>query len=631
MPKSKSLYFQKQQQKAKLSEFAAVSGFELGYRSREDITSLNPKCMVVGSKNVLTSTNGTVGNRRGYTLDGPANKDNHPVTASYDWTTNQAFERHLRYTNHKLQYRAVSSAGVVSWNDLITLTGDVVNFAEFWDDNAAHNAEELSILLFVDGTSNIFAWGGGIGTISGTTANTITLTGGGTWADSGFLTGTGYTRELLINGNTYAYTGGATTGTLTGVTPSPVGEANGSVVVQKVVTVPNSSMTGIPAGFKNTLIASQSNQIYVSSRDSFSVFVSKFNNFRDFSYSSPRIIGEGAQLTFKGVPTAIVTQDSDVYFSVGKDYWYRTAFTLSADLTKESLSRFPLKTGPLQASQSQGLTCKIKNKVAFVSFEPIVNFLGIDQNILNVPQLVDHSAPIVNDMNAYDFTGGHAIFFRKNLFISAPRNSTVIVYNMTQDDSQDDTSPRYYWEAPQILPVGCFSIIEGELYGHSSTDGETFKLFDGWNDNGHSYEARATFAYDTHRSRNLRKSADELFIEGYISSNTTLHSSLRREYGGSLATLPDVLGTDEVIVGQIPDDASLGKSELGNNPLGSSTATFEGIPDIPKFRVYLTYPRTPNFEEQPSFWSDGIDQRWQIVTFSTDASVTTEKPTDIEI
>lgn len=610
--------------RAKLTEFQPLSGFELGYRNREDITTLSPKVMVVGSRNILTSTRGTIGNRRGYTLDGPANKDGHPIVSSYDWFTHIGTERNLRYTNNKLQYRYQTSAGIVSWRDLITLTGSTVNFTEFWD------AVELkSLLLFVDGSSNIYSWTGGIGLISATTVNTITLSTG-TWASTGFIS-TG-TNTVTINGHVYTYTGGVATATLTGVTPDPTGEANGSIAHANVVTTANSAMTAIPAAFKNTLIATYKQHVYVAASDSPEVYVSKVNTFKDYTFTKPtRVVDEGMLFTLDAVPTAIVIQDSDVYISAGRNFWYRIVFKTADNLLSESFAADRLKTGPLQASQSQGLTCKIKNKVAFVSFEPIVNFLGIDQNILNVPQLDDISYPIVNDMNVYNFTGGHSVYFRKNLCISAPVNSTVIVYNMTQDDVYNDGSPKHYWECPQTLPVGRFSIINGELYGHSSTDGETFKLFSGWNDAGKSYAAEARFAYDAHGSRNLEKSGDELFIEGYIQTNSTVHSSLRREYGGSIAELPDILGTNTQIVGQIPDDASLGKVKLGNVPLGGSTATLDGQPDIPKFRVYLTFPRTPFFEEQVSFKTDGIDQRFEIVDFGSNASVTTELPTNKKI
>lgn len=699
-------------------------GFGLGYRSREDVTTLPPTVLVAGSKNVLTNTFRRIGNRRGYVLDGQRDASGlrAGVYGSFDWRSHANFERNVRVglnttgSNGVLQSRYVAAAGdkynaetftegQVYWIPIKTGVGSRFVACTFWESLN----EKVQMMLYVDGTSNIFAWTGAQGIISersfasgavsvlnatptagGTgyaVGDVLTITTGGTGATatvaavssgavtsvtllspgSGYTTGAGkattssgagtgatlnittvangylklsgtltaaqraflgsgtYTQSVLINGNSYTYSKLAGF-YLIGLGSDPSAEPLNSVVTQSVVTVPNSDIAGLPDTFKNWIIEVLDNQVYVSAQDDNSVFVSKLSNFKDFTSSATRKPAEGAELTLDAVPTAIIPQGGSMYISAGRDYWYVTNFALSSDNVSESLTVIPLKVTALQAAQSDALAIKIKNRIAFVSFEPQINTLGTAANFSDDPQVVDISGSVVNDVKVLDFAGGvggQILYHQKYLYITAPNDGIVLVYNMTSDivEGAVDNVNAHYFEPPQVIPVGRLSIISGELYGHDTASMNTYRLFYGFNDDGHPYEAKAVFAFDSHGARTQRKSDTELFIEGYIQPNTTLTPSLRREYGGSEAVFGPVLGSDATIVGQVPDDSSLGKSKLGSVPLGSS---LEVTPEIAKFRVTYTHPRVPFFEQQAAFKSDMIDGRWEIVSFATDTTLTTE-------
>lgn len=669
---------------AKVREFQLLTGFNKGYRNREDITTLPPGVLVVGSQNVLTNTYQRVGAVKGYTLDGQRDTSGNPIRSAYDWLQHTGSEQHLRAgfdvqnALGKLQFRYVASAGdyyngttftanQVYWIDLMTGLGTAVTpdlleqaastdlveeagsagfielsnngsadastsavlfrFAEFWDDS-----ELLSMLLFVNSTSNIFMWTGGVATLASATANTITLNGSETWAQKGFLTGSTYAREVLINGTVYSYTGGADTLVLTGVTPSPIAEPSNSVIAQNVVTTPNSAITALPDTFKNFIIQTLDNQVYVSATNDNSVYVSQVGSFRNFSFSSPRIVGEGAILTLDAVPTALTAQEEQMYISAGHDYWYQTQFALSSTNTLENLTVQRLKTTFRQAARTQESAGKIKNNIFYVSFEPVVNVLGTEQNYLNSPQVGDRSYPIVNDLNAYDLTDCSVFYHNKYAYVCVPREGLVRVYNMTDDgytDANGAIIKNHYWEAPILYPMTCLAVIDGELYGHSYQSSNTFKLFDGYEFDTHTYECVAAFSFENSGVRNLRKSSNSLFVEGYITSNTTLTASLQRELtGGSIADFP-ISGADTSIVQQPFDVASLGKDSLGKHSLGGEDEFTNQLTNPPKFRVYKTYPRTPYFEEQKVFRSLGVNQVWELVSTGTDAKVTDEQPTDI--
>ncbi len=249
---------------AKAKEFSLVDSYKYGYRNREDITNLPPSVLIVGSQNVITNVSDRVQIRQGYACDGSASSVAAPVLSSFDWISKFNNEIHMRAggltgagNDGKLQYRYVDSLGAVTWRDLTTsLTTVSYNFTTFWN-----TTESLRVVLFVNGTSNIFEWNGAVTTLSSATINTVTKSGTDSWLDTGFYA-TAH-KQIVINGTTYTYTGGESTTTLTGVTPDPSGEAVGSVVHQAVVTTPNSSMTAITSTFSNGLIQVMNNQIFL--------------------------------------------------------------------------------------------------------------------------------------------------------------------------------------------------------------------------------------------------------------------------------------------------------------------------------------------------------------------------------
>lgn len=613
---------------AKLHEFELITQFPLGYRNREDKTALPAGVLIEGSQNVLTDVTGRVGITKGYTLDGAASSVIAPILAAYDYEMHTGPIRHLRAgfltsagNDGKLQYRYVDSLGVVTWRDLMTsLTSVSFNFADYWN-----NTDFQSKLLFVNGTSNIYEWGGGITTYASSTVNTITKEGVTTWGEIGFSP----TGIVVINGVSYTYTGGTGTTTLTGVTPDPTGAGIvvGDIIHQGVNTTANSAMTGIPATLANSLIGNLKNQIYIGSLVNNQVYVSKINNYKDYSFTAPvRVVGEGAILTLDATPRAFVPQEEEIYIGAGEDQWYETTFTLSSDLTKEDLTVNRLKTTSQQGPQSQALTSKMKNSVVFVSNEPILNSFGRISDVVVTPQMTDMSFPVVNDFNAYDFTDGQVFYNKKFIYVAVPRESLFRVYNMTNsvDNSQAvPASTQFYWEAPLTIPISRFSVIDGELYGHSYLTSESYKLFDSYSFNGHPIDARAVFSYMNLGVPASSKSFNQFFIEGYISSNTTLNLNLNFEIDGfaGYSTFP-IVGTDTQIVEIQTPQGSLGKVSLGKNPLGGTSQDIGTLP--PKFRVIKTMTRTPFYEFSPSFSSIGKDFNWSILRFGPASSPTSE-------
>jgi len=619
-----------QRKQSKATEFTYTDKFPLGYRAREDKTTLPDNVLITGSQNVLTGTSGRISPRKGFTIDGTASGINAGVFASYDWFTSNGLERNVRAggltgaaNDGKLQFRHKSVAGVVTWIDLMTaLTSVKFNFAEYWN-----NTNLQSYLEFVDGSSNIYEWSGGVTDLSSVTSTTITkLTGVETWAELGFYPTGSHT--VVIDGIAYTATGGWGTQVITGVTPDPTlgGHSAGAIIHQGVETTANSAITSLPSAFKNDLISVLRNQIYIGSLTSNLVYVSKVNDITDFSFTSPvRLVGEGMELVLDGTMKAFIPQEDRMYMSAGQDFWYTTKFTLSADLSAEAFEINRLQTTAKQATQSQALTTKLSNKIVFVSNQKVVNTLGFTENIYQVPQIGDLSYTIDDDVTSYTYTNASCTYFRNFLYVAIPQESITLIYNMSNDAmTQQDQSP-YYWESPQILPITRYAIIGGELYGHSSQSLDTFKMFTGHNDNGNSYTAIARFAYTPYGVPAAKKSFNQFYIEGYIAGNTTLEYGVDYDLDGcSTSTTYELSGSTEPYVCLGSDDNSLGKfakgkAQLGGNPDQSSSAVLP-----PKFRINQTFPAIPFYEASTVFFSQGKDQQWELVRFGVAVQLTAE-------
>lgn len=591
-------------------KYTTVNDFK-GYRHREDKTNMPAGFLVEGSQNVLTNLSERVQLRKGYTLDGAANTDIllGGINATYDWLTHLGTERNLRAYDDTLEYRYVDSNDVVTWRTLLDgFTSTNFQFAEFWD-----TTELIDTLLFVNGTSNIYEWSGAITTIASNTATTLTKQGATTWAEEGFYTGG--TRAITINGVSYTYTGGEATTTLTGLTALPAFTV-GAVCHQTVKTTANSSMTGLPATFTNSLISNLSNQIYIASTESRFIYISKINNYVDYGYATPRVVGEGARLTADGAIVALIPQEDTMYISAGKNWWYNVKFTLSGDNTKEAINIVPLKTADQQSAFSQNFVTKIKNKIAVLTNEVSFDLLGRIENIFATPELADISDSIRTEIDNTDFTGGSCKYHRNYIYVSAPADNKVLIFNMEKN----------YWEAPQILPIKMFSIIDGELYGHDANVPQTYKLFNGTSDNGNPIDARAVFSYQSFGTRENRKSFTRFYVEGYMSLNTEVTGILRYDYNGykGLSNI-SIVATDVAFLASTTNTSnSLGKKSLGKVSLGGSVG--QTSTDLPKFRFIKAIAKKDFFELQVEFRSNDIDATWELLAYGVNQTVSTSEP-----
>ncbi len=505
------------------------------------------------------------------------------------------------------------SGGGTGFTVHITAIGNAISDWEFQSD-ADHGTSYSGL------TSYSTTGGAGTGAlfrVQGTVSGTITKSGTQTWAETGFIFGTNAPQTVVIDGVVYTYQAaffvGDTT-TLYGVTPDPSGITPGSLIVQGV----NTQTIGI-TNFLPNLISTLDGYVFVGSLTSSYIFMSTHLHLNTWDLTNTLVLPNPSK--------AMVPQEEAIYISSGRDQWYQIYFTLATDLTSRALVIKLLNTASQQATQSQAATGKIANSIAFLSFEPVIEALGRVPNILaeNAPQMSDLSSPIVNDMNAYNLTNTAMAYHRKFFYVAVPHEGLVLVYNMT-----DPKNP--YWEAPQILPISRFSIIDGELYGHSSQVSETYQLFTGTADRvtstsqGAPIAAVWTFAYDNYGSRYSYKKATKLYVEGYINANTTLKAQLTYELDGCKTVKTFELdGSNSQFVCIGTDESSLGKVSLGKVKLGGDKA--DSLQDLPpKFRWFPTFSNTDFFESSVSLSVIGLNQQMELLAFGLAVSGSSEIP-----
>lgn len=614
---------------SKIREYSLVSHFPLTYRDREDITNLPPGVLIVGSQNVLSNVSERIQLRQGYELDGAISTVLAGIVSSFDWLTRNNGEKHMRAgfftgaSDGKLQFRYVNSTGTVTWINLMTaLTSVSFNFAKYWN-----TTETLREALFVDGSTNVYRWNGATAEVLSTTVNTITKTGTDTWEDAGFYVTANKT--IIINGNSYTYTGGETTTTLTGVTGDPTGEANGSVVHQQVVTVNVSTFTGgVPATFNPGLIETLNNQVFLASLTQSVIWISIVNNYTNYTSSTPRQVGEGGTLILDDNIVAFKPQEQFMYVSAGQDLWYNVSFELQTStvgVTYEQVNALPLKTGRQQGAESQAFVSHMKNNIIVLTNEPTIDTFGRIESSLATPQQVNISDSIKLDVDRYDFTGGSIFYFKYNIYVAVPEEGLVLVYSLVTNS----------WEAPQTLPITRFYIVSGELYGHSAQTSESYKLFTGYADRvytgfaGFPIDSKMMFSYQNYGNRFILKSATAIYIEGYINPNTILNISITYEIDGCATYKTfQIDGSDTQFVCLPLAEGSLGKVSLGKVKLGGQgTNSLTGLP--PKFRAELTFDNTDFFECSIGFEVNGVDNRFELLAFGLNAHASTQEPIHI--
>lgn len=613
-------------------EFDLVSDFA-GYNSSRDKTNINEKYMVLGSKNVYKKLSGTVAVRPGLKRRGSADTTSAEVKSSFEWNSSLGLIRPLRYCNGKLQVESdIVTSGTYVWYDLLTsLTADSIVFDTWWD-----NSAKKDILLFVLGSTTLYHWNGGIGVIAGTAAATITLSA--TAATQGFDA----SGSVIINGTTYTYSGRSGSD-LTGVAPTPVGEANGSVVILATGTDANTPA----ASFTNDFIKTIGNRVHVGSYTSRLIYISSNSSYTNYTVPSPRTPGSPELLTLDDQAKGISAKQGNAWITAGTSDWYEIIYTdenipdgSGGALLTQTTKVDKKPTSALNAALRHEFIDTIGDDIVYMSQDQQLQVIGTFRNLFNTryPTL---SLPVKDEFKSVDFTGGHLKAINDIIYITAP-TSGIDYMHQTREiiDEQGNITAERVWHPPQVRNVSRFAVISGVTYGHSNANPQIYQIWDTlqWHDDSPDdeplpYECRMKMAYRHADRRNAKLTFNKAYYEGYIAPGSDVNSNHYFDYQGSTAVQGVNINENDnpvkIYSGTL--SPSLGDASLGAYPLGqgySDIATDQEL--LPKFRAICGINPVDCFEHQIEVYSDTPDARWEILALGVNITRALSKAVEIQ-
>lgn len=318
-----------------------------------------------------------------------------------------------------------------------------------------------------------------------------------------------------------------------------------------------------PTSFNADLVGVQLNQLILASTKSREIYISSNSDYTNFILTSPRAPGDPAKVTMDDYATCIIPMDnigqttSSVIFGGGKNEFFQLSYQLAQDNSSELVRMIKFKTANGSGLISKGAITSIKNSTAYISREPSLDTIA---NIQNTDKRdVPLSDIIKNDFDFYNFTGAHLKYWKRAIYIALPAEGLILIYDLM----------RNIWQPPQTIPVSRLSVIGDWLYGHSSVTNETYKLFDGNNDNGNYINQVARFAYNNGGRRDLLKTMTQQWTDGYIFPGGILNVSLSFGFNGiSGVNNFTINGSDPSITNYRTG------SSMGTEPMGS----LDGLP-----------------------------------------------------
>jgi len=426
------------------------------------------------------------------------------------------------------------------------------------------------------------------------------------------------TPKIEIGGTSYSYTGGHGTNVLTGVTPDPTlgGHTANDNIFQSIEVINNTDVLDLPDENKNTAIEVFDNQLYIASSENRFVYVSEISRCDSFYFGRPkRLVGEGARFTLGGNFNAMSPREGAMYIQFGFGSWVTTQIIDSSDLSSQSLVIRLLDVNAGDGVINKRGIAPMKNKTMFISKDKAFNFIGRVEN-LETPQTKNISDRVKDLFSRLNFDDMDMIYHKHYIYIAVPKESMVLMYNLE----------RQLWEAPQIMPISCFSVINGELHGHSYNTPETYKLFTGLSDNGVPIESICKFSYINSGSRTQLKKFNEMFVEGYIEEKTNLKANILLDIDGSSGERNfEIRGDNSRIMKKRNiQDSSLGKSTLGKRGLGTTDIREDKLNKFIGFKGINPEDHYEySFEVQTN--QEGAD--WELIAFAPATDVSEKQST----
>lgn len=378
----------------------------LGYQTSTDPSSTDKRLLIAGSQNILIDQQKKARTRPGYTRLGVANTALTPILNGWRWETSTGINLSQRTYNGILEvYLAtIDTVAINAWKQVSAIFSTTkklrpalsgITSGGGWFDAT----ENIDLQIMANGDSNLYEWNGGVAVAASVGTNTITKAGTSTWGQNRFYTTRNLTAVNVRTGVVFTYTAGVGTTQLTGVTPDPAlaDIVAGDIFVQSIVTQSNK-----PAStHTNDIVFVFQNQLIVGSTVDALSYISKSSGYTDYTFSTPRISGEGGLLTLDGPTRAINALGSYLLVFSGLSSIFRanyTQITVSTTLA-ETLNVQKFDMGIKKGALNHESVVPIGNQLAYLTNEVAVRVINNVQNLTGIdPKSL--SNPIKPDFDA---------------------------------------------------------------------------------------------------------------------------------------------------------------------------------------------------------------------------------------
>lgn len=598
-----------------------------GYFSSYDKTKIASNVLVGGSKNVYKKINGNIAVRDGLKRRGTANSTFSAVSSEFVYRTSWGDTLPLWVSDGELQVEIETATDTFTWFTLMTTTATRWVFDIWWDNTLKKNK-----VIAVNGSDDLFSWAGGVTQILSTTSGTITKTGTATWTEDHFEGATG---NVVINGTTYAYTGGTGTTTLTGVTPDPTSEANNSYVFSGVVTTSNKPASGFNSDFLKVV----NNRAFIGSYTSQLIYISSSTDFTNFTIPSPIVPGSPNLLTLDGIGKGVGVRQGNAHVSFGTDGWVEVTFptyTNSSGVLLEQITPILKPVQSLGAALAHEFIANNADDFIYIAQDQQLRYFG-GANTAFTTVYPCLSQEIYTELQSEDFDGGGVKIIGDRTYITAPNTGNVWVYQVRQSISPEGVViAERLWYSPFVLNATRIDEIGGNVVAFSNSNPQVYYVWDTnqWFDDSPSDEALpytcvAAFPYiSVGNDRQLVQNFKNLYTEGYIGTGSPLYAIVNYDYLGSTTQYSAPVNTTErsatLYQTSVP---SLGETSIGSTPIGDILT--DESEDYPKFRGINQFSPQNCFEYQKIYYSDSADSRWEILGTGTDARLAGVDPVQI--
>lgn len=459
-----------------------------------------------------------------------------------------------------------------------------------------------------------------------------------TWIEQGFVNSSDFNPnpKIIISGVTYDYAL-VTDHYLINLSGSPTPNTLG---VQGVTTTTNTPSADVV----NDFIVTLNNQIFVGSYTNKTIFISSDVDFTDFSLAEFQVEGTPDFVILDEYPTGLVPKGDSVYAFAGNSSTYLITPNVPSPAASGTTTLIVLTTvtkrvgAGKSAALAQEFITTSGEDILYLAQDHQLRQLGTLRNIVTqkTPAL---SKVVRQELIDTNFTGGALRAIDEFIYATSPVTGRTFLYQIRDDvDNVGNLTALRLWHPFQEWGISRTAIIDGVTHGYSSTNPNTFQLWDTdqWHDDSADgtpspYECRARFAYQSNGLATGEISFNMVYYEGYVVPNSALTGRVRFDYlGGTHNQGEPSIEDIDISSGEVSPVLFVGNNvaEIGTTQLGEEEngGGIDLSPGFPKFRIIQDVDQVDVFEYQVELFSYTADSRWSLKCYGANPVQSSNNP-----